>query len=233
MMIKENNLDGIELNITITSSDYDPTVITSGFLLANKIVPEEWIDGQQVLCDNKISQVLFHNRVNVISRRNRISFIESIYLETLSNVKSPAIALRYTNVLARLIDIKYLNIDISFQGYLSYPQYSDAPHRYIFEKLINQQIQEWTEIGGSNMQGSLSLFYSFTNREFKLSIDEGILRTSQGEASSVLLFTGHFNYKMDDNLSKTQETENCKVVVGWLNDLEIYQKIVNRLLCLS
>jgi hypothetical protein len=232
-MIKKNDLDGIELNITITSSDYDPTILTSHFLITNKIVPDKWIDGQQIICENNVSQVLFPDRVNIISRRNRISFIESIELEALSNVKSPTIALRYTDVLATLLDIKYLNVDVSFKGYIAYPQNSDLPHRYIFEKLIHPQIQQWTEIGGSNIQGSLSFFYSFTNRELKLSIDEAMLKTSQGEESSILLFTGHFSYKSDNSLSKSPETENCKVIIGWLNDCEIYQKIVNRLLHLS
>lgn len=229
-MMKKNDLDGIELVITITNSDYDPTILTSNFLINNNIVPEEWINGQQVICESNVSQVLFHDRVNIISRRNRISFIESIDLKALNNIKAPTIALRYTDALTTLIDINYFSVDVTFKGYLVYPQYSDLPHKYIFETLIRPPIQDWTEIGGSNIQGSLSFFYSFINRELKLSIDEAMLKTSQGEESPVLLLTGNFNYKISDKSSKNSGGENCKVIFGWLNDLEIYQKLVNRLL---
>lgn len=228
--MKKNNLDGIELLISITNSDYDPSILTSKFLINNKIVPEEWRDGQQIMCKSNISQVIFPEKINVISYRNKINFIENIDLQELSNIKSPTIALRYTDTLTNLIDINYFNVDVIFKGYLVYPQYSDLPHRYIFETLVRPPIKEWTEIDGANLQGSLSFFYSFTNREFKLNIDEAMLKTLQRKESPVLLFTGNFNYKISDKSSKNPDKKNCRVILGWLNDLEIYQKIVNRLL---
>jgi hypothetical protein len=232
-MMTINDLDGIEMSITIATSNHNPNFLNLNFLIENGIVPEEWSNGQENIYTDNTSQVVFDGKVNIVNYKSKINFIESIDFKSLSNVDSPTIALRYTNVLAKLIDINYLTIDINFKGYIIYPQYSDLPHRYIFETLVRPPIQDWTEVGSHNLQGSLSFFYSFTNRELKLSIDEAMLKTGKEMESPILLFTGNFNYnissKNNHNL-ENKSVKDCREVLEWSNDLEIYQKIVNQLL---
>jgi hypothetical protein len=226
-MSRKNNLDGIELSIVVTTTDYNPKLLNLGFLIDNQIIPNQWQNGQQLICTDDLSQVIFNNTINIVSSKNRISFIEDIDYKTLSEINSPTIALHSTNALSKLIDINYLNIDINFKGYIVYPQSSDLPHRYIFETLVRPPIQEWMEVGDANVQGSLSFFYSLKEREFKFSIDEAILKTSQLKESPVLLFTGNFNYNISENNSKL-DIKDCKAILRWFDDLETYQKTVDQ-----
>lgn len=232
-MIRTTALDQIELGIVITTSNHNPELLSLEFLKSRMIVPDNWKDGQQVLSEKKVSQVIFSDRVNIIAHTNRITFIENLDLKALSSTSSPTIALRYTDALPALIDINYFSVNIIFKGYILFPENSDLPHKYIFQKLVRPPIEEWTEINISSLQGSVNLFYSFIDKEFKLSIDEATLTTLGKNKSPILLFTGNFNYSISDQESIVQNVKSCQVILDWFHNLEIYRKIVDRFLNLD
>jgi hypothetical protein len=124
------------------------------------------------------------------------------------------IALRYTDILSALINISYFSVNIIFKGYVLFPQNSDLPHRYIFQKLIRPAVEEWTEITSSAPQAGVNLFYSLVDKELKLSIDEAMLKTLEQDKSPIILFTGNFNYIINDENSIVQSMKNCQVISG-------------------
>lgn len=218
----KRQLDVQELGITIVAKRHNPTILTSDFLKYSGIVPSDWELAKTPILTNNAAQVVFQNGVNIIADVNRIIFTEAIATKEPEDVKIPAIAAKYLEILAQ---VDYQAVGINFRGHVLFDQQQNTAHDYILKTLLNQG--DWQEFGQASVQAAIRFLYTLKGAQMSLDINEAGLELPENKVIPIVLFSANFNHAIAPDEPSEKLAAISQVISNWQADLETYKEVVN------
>lgn len=212
-----------ELAIVITAKNYDPSFLNPGLLKYSGIIPEDWKLAKKPELNNRSSQLVFQNGVSIISRPNRLIFVEPLNRQEDRTVNIPALAHRCTEVLRT---IEYLAVDINYRGYINCPNSTVETNNYLFDNLIKSG--EWQSCGNSSVKAEVNLMFTYDEKRLNLKINEAALGLPDSEKLPIVLFSGRFNYNLTSEKPGDRLPKLERIIDNWHQDLELYKNVVTK-----
>ena len=214
-----------ELAIVITAKNYDPSLLNPGFLKYSGIVSPDWELAKQPIISSRGSQIIFNNGIYIAAQPNRLMFVEALNTkEDISEAEIPQLAHRYTEILRT---IEYQAVGINFRGYSTCTNTTVEDNNYLIENFI--QPGEWQNCGTSPVKAGLNLMFTYEDKQLNLAVNEAGLKLPESEQAAIVLYSGNFNYDLQDYEPGKGLERLESIVDNWQQDLEIYTDVVGKL----
>lgn len=211
-----------ELVIVIAAKNLSPTILNLDFLKYSGIVPGDWELARAPIYTERVAQVIFTNGISIVAEPNRVMFLEMIEGKSFTSIEIPGIARKYVETLP---NVEYQAMGLNPRGYVTFENQQDAARKYIGETLLSPG--SWNEVGIAPMRATVNYAYTLERGNFNLSVSEASVRQPDETMTTIVLFSGNFNYDTAGNTESEklaflgQALENCEA------DLETYIDIVN------
>lgn len=210
-----------ELAIAIAVKNHNPAILTLDFLKYSGIIPDEWQIAHSPTITDQGAQIIFQEGVSIVAQPDKIVFLEAIANQELLEIKSPGIACKYIQTLAKL---EYRAVAINLRGHAAFEQEGESARHYLFETLLAPG--PWQEFGTAPAQASLQFSYKLEQGTFNLAVNDALLQQPESEPIPVVLFSGNFNYSLTGETQPEKFHHLQQTVQNWQNTLEIYTNFI-------
>jgi hypothetical protein len=217
-------IDVQELAIVVAVREFDPTLVTPDFLRQTRIVPADWQVIGEPVRSFQGSQINYQAGVSVIAQPQRISFAELAADKSPDTLAIPRLTTGFSQLLSNL---DYIGVGINFRGFVDFGEDPNRAREFIFQNIL--AAGSWQKIGTTPVQAGINLGYTFDDRRLNLTINDALLQVPEKPASSVVLFSGNFDYDLGANASASDRLLRLREIVnGWQKDLDTYQDVVSK-----
>lgn len=156
-----------ELAIVVVGRNHNPTILNPDFLRFNEIVPSDWELARPPLCTELIAQVVFGNRLSVVSQQDKIIFSEAFSVDGTGPVETPGVAQRYLNTVPH---VDYQAVGVNPNGYVTF---EDQAAVLAFAKDRFLAKGPWLGFGDGLHGAGIRFSYEVEGRTLNLSLDAG------------------------------------------------------------
>jgi hypothetical protein len=210
-----------EISIIIAAQDLTPTMMSLDFLKFSGIIPKNWELSQQPSLSPSYAQLNFKNGINIIAQPRTITFSESLNQKKLEDIETPQAAVKYID---KLPHAEYIGFNFSPKMLLPFPNDPDAARRYIAGTLLGNG--SWKEIGKAPVQAGVNLVYQLDRSQLTIGISEVKLQQPQQATMFAILFSGSFNYNLNDKSNVTTIDKLIQCIKFWQSDLQNFREII-------
>ena len=211
-----------ELSIVLAAPGQSPAIVNLENLIFNGTIPKEWELSREPTYSPQAAQLVFTNSVVITAQGNRVVFSEALTGKALNEMQIGKLAARYTRSFSEL---SYEAVGINPMGHADMGGSEESVRQYFNEKLLAKG--SWHQIGDADAQVQLNFRYNLPERTLNLAVSEVGLRNEDETISKVVLFSGNFQYLIDE----TQSTERLEAVTQSLarceSDLAEFMTVVD------
>ena len=217
-----------ELNFTLFSEQFDPTILNLNSLQRMGVIKPNWQLAEEPIYQTGGLKLVFTNKVRIIAQTDRLIFAETVGNKRLQDTR---IAEAVNNLVRGFPKIKYRAISISPGGYARFDSASEA-NKYLSEGLLAST--SWGRFQGKSINAvGLKLAYPYKSGNFYLDINQANLDIG-GRDLPAVWFAGNFNYQLRGSNNERRAANLQKILNGWQSDIENYQTYIdNELLAVS
>jgi hypothetical protein len=213
-----------ELAIVITAKNYDPNLLNPSFLQSSGIITEEWELARQPIVDRRGSQVVFTNGIYLAAQPNRLTFVEPISDNSLSEIQIANLANKYVEVLRNL---EYQAVGINFRGYVNCQQNEQPSNNYLSEKFLLPGA--WQNCGTEPVKAGLNFLFTYEQKKLYLSVNEAGLKLADSSPLPIILLGGNFDYEINSADLESKLSQLKSIINNWQQDLDIYKEVVSKM----
>ncbi|WP_036477314.1 hypothetical protein [Myxosarcina sp. GI1] len=211
-----------ELTFALVIRNYDLSLAHAKFLQSSGIVSSDWTLSRQPVANDRLSQTVYSNGINIIGEPNRCLFGETLEDKTPKACVSPEVVRGY---ISKLSNLDYHALGINFRAYLQLDSLGFESYQDFYNQILVPG--SWQQHGTKPVQTELRLVYDFEDSRCSLVINEGKLRQPDSEALPIIVFSGNFAYELKHD-TDAERTEKIKdIVTNWQNDLQKFQQIIS------
>jgi len=211
-----------EISLTLAIAQLDPSMLTEQFLKFSGIIPNEWELARQPMVGKAGAQLVFKNGVSLVAQPRSVTFLEGLNDKTLEAI---AIAKLAQTFIQKLPNADYQGVTVSPKCLIPLPDQTDGARKFITGTLLAPG--PWQDFGKAPVQAGIDLLYQFEGCQLNLKINQAVLQIPDRQPVSALLFSGNFNYRLDN----PEPTERLKVASqyldAWQSDMETFIGIVH------
>lgn len=211
-----------EISLTLAIAQLDPSMLTEQFLKFSGIIPNEWELARQPVVGKAGAQLVFKNGVSLVAQPRSITFLEGMNDKT---VEAIAIAQIAQTFLEKLPNADYQGITISPKTLIPLPDQADGARKFITGTLLAPG--PWQDFGKSPVQASVDLLYQFEGCQLNLKVNQAVLQIPDRQPVSALLFSGNFNYRLNNPDAKERIKVANQYLAAWQSDFETFAGIIN------
>jgi hypothetical protein len=186
-----------ELAIVLAVSNHNPTLLTPDFLAGSGIVPLDWELSRAPVFTAQATQVAFTNGINIVAQPGSVTFSESLTNKSLEEVTIASIVSKYVSAPPNL---DYRAISISPRRFITFKADSDAASKFMTRTLLAPG--PWQNAGTAPLQATITLVYTFEERQLRLNIAEARLQQAENEPIPTILFAGSFNHDLTGDVGQ-------------------------------
>ncbi len=211
-----------EIALNFAVKQFDPSMLTEQFIKFSGIVPSDWELGRQPVVNRGAAQLVFKNGVSIVAQPRSISFLESM-----NNDKPPeeVVAAKIANTFAeKLPNADYQAVTVSPKFLIPLPKQTDGARKFITETLLAQG--SWQDFGKSPVQAGIDLLYQFESCQLNLKVNQAVLQLPGQQSVSALLFSGNFNYRLDNPDAGERIKHAQQILDAWQSDLNTFSSMV-------
>ncbi len=212
-----------ELAISIAAKNLNPTMLSEDFLKFSGIIPDDWELAKQPVLNPNVAQVTFQNGVSIVAQQRTVTFMEAIGTKSLEELNIPVVAQKY---IEKLPKAEYKGLSISPKALIPFPDNQNAARQYITKNLLAPGA--WQDFGNAPVQAGLNLLYQLDRCQFSLSINEAKISLPDQSSMPALLFTGNFNYTLEDGFQQRKIDQLTQGITSWKSDLKDFQEVVKQ-----
>ncbi len=206
--------------MAVASQQPNPSLVTAEFLKLSGIIPTDWQLAREPINNDRVSQVLFTNGMNIVAEPNRIMLGENIGDRDINTLTVATIAQKYISIFKLA---KYSAIGINIRSYSPQASIQNAT------QYINQQLLvdgSWQNYGTASVRAALNLVYTLPGRELNLDIAAAGIQFTEQEVIPVILFSGNFSYNLFSSESRDSLGEASQILTNWQTDLSAYCELI-------
>ena len=192
-----------ELSIVLAAPGQSPAIVNLENLIFNGTIPKEWELSREPMYSPQAAQLAFTNSVVVTAQGNRVVFSESLMGKEYGEIQISKLASRYVRSFSEL---SYEAVGINPMGHADMGGSEESVRRYFNENLLSEG--SWNQIEEATAQVQLNFRYNLLQRTLNLAVSEVGLRNGDESISKVVLFSGNFQYLIDE----TQSAERLEAV---------------------
>jgi hypothetical protein len=211
-----------EISLTLAIAQLDPSMLTEQFLKFSGIVPNEWELARQPVVGKAGAQLVFKNGVSLVAQPRSVTFLEGINDKPIEAI---AIAQLAQTFIEKLPNADYQGVTISPKTLIPLPDQADGARKFITETLLSPG--SWQDFGKAPMQAGIDLLYQFEGCQLNLKVNQAVLQIPDHQPVSALLFSGNFNYRLDNPDPQERLKVASQYLVAWQSDLETFSGIVH------
>lgn len=210
-----------EITITLAAKNLDPTLLSEQFLKFSGIVANDWELARPAVLNPGGSQIMFKNGLGIVAQPRLVNFMETMTGKTSGEVLAPEVARQF---LAKLPHAEYQGLTISPKCLIPLPNNPDGGRKYITQNLLSPG--PWQSFGKAPVRASVNFLYQFEGCQLNLSVNQATLQIPDQPSVSAILFTGNFNYPVDNpNVGDRLKTLE-QYLSAWQKDVETFQAMV-------
>ena len=203
-----------EFSVVLAAKANNPTILNQDFLKYNEIVPKEWELGSPPIITAPFSQIIFKDRVSIISQLDKIIFTQiSSEVDNITIADVINIACKYIKVLPH---VNYTGVGINPQVLIRTESIKDADHfiRSRFLSAIYSDKEEKLNIG------------------FSLTLDKNVLckmtiSSLQVRKEYGVIIGSNFHHQIIDDVSKKIVQLN-NILEHYSDDLDHFNRILKK-----
>jgi hypothetical protein len=140
-------------------------------------------------------------------------------------VEAIAIAQIAQTFLEKLPNADYQGVTISPKTLIPLPDQADGARKFITGTLLAPG--PWQDFGKSPVQASVDLLYQFEGCQLNLKVNQAVLQIPDRQPVSALLFSGNFNYRLNNPDAKERIKVANQYLAAWQSDFETFAGIIN------
>lgn len=200
----------------------DPTFFNLDFLTYTGIVPDDWELGRTPQRSPQLAQVSFQNDVTLAAEPQQTVFLEILGEKAMDEIQIPGVATRFVDIMK---NISFTGLNITFRGYVAFPDSNTAAHDYFFKHLLTRGA--WQDVGTAPIRAGIDLVYTFDERMMNFTVQEAAIRRLDDSTVAALFFNGSFesNYTA---VNQPSVADVSRDIQGWRNDLRQFIDVVSR-----
>jgi hypothetical protein len=211
-----------EVSLTLVIAQLDPSMLTEQFLKFSGIIPNDWELARQPVVGKAGTQLVFKNGVSLVAQPQSVTFLEGINDK---GIEAIAIAQIAQTFLDKLPNADYQGVTISPKTLIPLPDQADGARKFISGTLLAPG--PWQDFGKSPVQASIDLLYQFEGCQLTLKVNQAVLQIPDRQPVSALLFSGNFNYRLNNPNPKERIQVATQYLAAWQSDLETFLGIVH------
>jgi hypothetical protein len=211
-----------ELSIVLAAPGQSPAIVNLENLIFNGTIPKEWELSREPMYSAQSAQIAFTNSVVVTAQGNRVVFSESLMGKGYGELHISSLALRYVRSFSQL---SYEAVGINPMGHADMGGSEESVRQYFNENLLSEG--SWHQIEDATAQVQLNFRYNLPERTLNLAVSEVGLRNEDESMSKVVLFSGNFQYLIDETQSAERLEAVNKSLVSCESDLAQFMTIVD------
>lgn len=218
-MVPELSLQ--ELLIVIAANNFSPAVINHEFLQHSGVLPESWELIEQPVYSPEVVQLKFNTGVVLTVQAGRVILAESLSTQSLANIQIAEFAQRLINALPNL---QYQAIGFNPTGH--YQPVSGETASFFQSILMNPG--PWFNLSETKPKMTLNFAYQLDRCPLNLTIAEAGLREDDESVTSVVVFSGNFNYIIGGSTAAERQAKALESLQHWQTDVQQYEQFVNQ-----
>lgn len=206
--------------IVVAAKNHSPLMLNLEFLKCSGVLPADWQLMRSPVFNAQASQLTFQNQVSLVAQANQIVFMEALTQQATQAVAIADLAERYVD---KLPHANYQAVGFNFRGYVPFAQTADA-EQFMAQKLLASGA--WQQFGNQSAKAAINFAYTLEGRRLLLSIHEATLRAEGEQSTSVILFSGNFEYRLEEETEADRTTKLMTTFKHWQADLEVYTDLI-------
>jgi hypothetical protein len=214
-----NPVDLQELSIILNTEHHVPAMLHLSSLQCSGIIPLDWELSRQPICTTQNAQILFQNGITLTALGHELTFAEPLGAKAPAEVEIAKVASQYLRVLPHA---GYRSMGLNLRGFVPFADADlDTAHEYLNQKFLAPGA--WQQFGQRPLQSGLNFVYALDDRQLYVSLNVVTLRRQPDQTPTPsLMFTGTFDYKIEDDLAATHAH-----LAEWQSDLDLFRGLVN------
>ncbi|MFM1841939.1 MAG: hypothetical protein RLZZ490_675, partial [Cyanobacteriota bacterium] len=168
------------------------------------------------------AQLVFKNGVSLVAQPRSVTFLEGMNDKAIGAI---AVAQLAQTFLEKLPNADYQGVTISPKTLIPLPDQADGARKFITGTLLSPG--PWQEFGKAPMQAGIDLLYQFEGCQLNLKVNQAVLQIPDRQPVSALLFSGNFNYRLNNPDPQARIKVANQYLAAWQSDLETFSGIVH------
>lgn len=126
----------------------------------------------------------------------------------------------------KLPNLDYQAVGINLRGYLKVASEDLGSKNYLLKNFFVPG--SWQDCGTEPVKAGLNLQFTFSSKRLNLSINDAVLQLPNSEEIPIALFSGNFDYELNQDTPSERLTQLKEIVKNWPFDRDTYTQVVNQ-----
>lgn len=178
-----------QCSVVILATAHNPTILHPAFLRSQAIVPADWEEkASETVCSLPFSRVAYTNGFTITGEPRKLQIIDSNPQPDITTSPAPGVAREYVKTLPH---VKHTALGINFQAFID----MSDPATMIADRFVKGG--PWLEKPLGPPTCGLRFQYALDIAKASVSIDTGIRRDDDGEATDGILLKINYHNDID------------------------------------
>ena len=176
-------LEILNAAIAVTAAAHNPSILHPSFLVAQRIVPEDWTLGDAPICTPALAIVKFAKGIVITVEPQKLQVIDNSPSDDARESDLPGIIDRYTQALPH---VRYSGVGINFSGFVASPTADAILLRFLADGILHGE-EAPKSVG-------VRLVFPVHDTQLRLAIDSGTVQNAaSAEARSGIVIAANYH----------------------------------------